>query len=147
MPILQEKCFGQKKQVKMFGQTKNTERGSSKERKGFKTLEVEEDKENTPVKGYRKFGDKKQNSQIKSQNRKPIEYPTVNEKFKIDPMQTYSKMPHNLGVQSVKPFAVIFKNSNFLPNLKIKISSNSSSRKIESPDGEPLKETIFAIVF
>jgi len=56
MPILEEKCFGQKKQVKKFGQTKDIEQTASKERKGFKTLEdkrnQEEDKENTPVKGF-----------------------------------------------------------------------------------------------
>lgn len=55
MPILQEKCFGQKNQVKKFGQAKNNEQAASKERKGFKTLEdkriQEEDKENAPVKG------------------------------------------------------------------------------------------------
>ena len=56
MPILQEKCVGQKKQVKKFGQVTNNEQAATKEGRGFKTLEDkrnrEEDKENTPVKGH-----------------------------------------------------------------------------------------------
>merc|ERR1712037_240434 len=52
----------------------------------------------------------------------------------------YSQMPHNLGVRSAKPFAVIFKNSNFFQNLKIEISSKTPSRKIQAPNGEPLKD-------
>ena len=105
MPIIQEKCFGQNKQVKKFGQIANMERGWIKEPNRFKTFGGENDKENTHVKGSneiiekwvishfqsvieldwclysgcRKFGDKKHNEvhEIEKQKIIPIVYPTV----------------------------------------------------------------------
>ena len=53
MPVLEKKCFGQKKQVKKFG--KNKEQGSKKELKSFKTFGGENNKENTNFKGSHKI--------------------------------------------------------------------------------------------